>query len=842
MPTKMLYCGYHNSPVIFRTSVSLGASWMPDLFQIAFGEMLKTTRKRRKLTQRQLAARVGVHVNTLWAWERGDYLPATRSLVLELARELHLGEAETRQFLEASLTALTPYWTVPFPRNPCFTGREALLASLHHCLSAEQPIALMQSHALCGLGGIGKTQIAIEYAYRHALDYRAVFWLAAETPEMLLASFQRIAELLNLPEHQQTQQQIVTAIQRWLTSHRDWLLIVDNVEDLDLLQAVLPSARQGAILLTTRQQALGALAEALEVPPFSREEGMALLFKRGRVLPSTGRTAPLPAEEAAAQTLVTLLEGLPLALDQAGAYIEETSCGVEGYLNRYTDSRSRLLARRGPDRGEHPRSVTATLRLAIQQVEHLHPAAADLLCFCAFLYPEAIPEELLATDALNLDQMLGPIATDAVERDLALAVLRRFSLITRYPETHTLSLHRLVQAVLRDHLDRATRRRWSERVICAINAAFPGGYTLFQDQFANWQHCERYLPHALACVPLLAEVETCRPEIVDLFFKVAYYLFERGRYPEAEQLVAQAAALREQLHGPDHPGHVPLLLLYAALSWRQGNRSFAERLLRRALALCEQYLGPDHDETARTLNELTVVCWQQGDYVQAERFCQRALIIRERRWGPDHPETADSLTNLANVYCGQERYDEAELFFKRALSIWEMHFEPGHPRIAAVLDRLADLFLKQQRYDQAEESARLALTIREEGMGPNHPAVGLSLKMLAQVYAAQNKPAQAEHLARRALSICEEQLGPNHPHTARCLHLLATLSCEQNQEEAEFLYQRALAIYKRHVHPAPPELAIALHDLAQFYQVQGRPEQARLLYQQARAIREQQLG
>src|SRR5260370_28853519 len=146
----------------------------------SFGTMLKAFRNCRGLTQQQLAEQLGVRRNTIGTWERGDFLPGSKGIVLELARHLHLDEQETRQLLEASLTALAPHWYVPLPRNPFFTGREEILAALHTQLGVDQTVALTQSSALHGLGGVGKTQIALEYAYRHALEYRAVFWIGAE--------------------------------------------------------------------------------------------------------------------------------------------------------------------------------------------------------------------------------------------------------------------------------------------------------------------------------------------------------------------------------------------------------------------------------------------------------------------------------------------------------------------------------------------------------------------------------------------------------------------------------------------------------------------------------------
>jgi transcriptional regulator with XRE-family HTH domain len=142
----------------------------------SFGALLKAFRTRRRLTQQQLAESIGVHRSAIIRWEQGDFLPESKALVLELARYLRLDDWESRQLLEASLTALSPHWLVPLPRNPFFTGREEILQALHMQLGVNQAVALTQSSALHGLGGVGKTQIALEYAYRHALEYRAVFW------------------------------------------------------------------------------------------------------------------------------------------------------------------------------------------------------------------------------------------------------------------------------------------------------------------------------------------------------------------------------------------------------------------------------------------------------------------------------------------------------------------------------------------------------------------------------------------------------------------------------------------------------------------------------------------
>jgi transcriptional regulator with XRE-family HTH domain len=219
----------------------------------SFGALLKAFRTRRHLTQQQLARAIGVHRSAIIRWEQGDFLPESKAVVLELARHLRLDDQETRQLLEASLTALAPHWSIPFPRNPFFTGRAAILELLHMQLGVTQTETCMPCAALQGLGGIGKTQIALEYAYRYALEYSAVFWIGAENAESMLSSFFHVAEILQLPERDsKDEQRVVTAVQRWLNTHSQWLLIWDNMEDLTLFDRFLPAAQTGAILLTTR--------------------------------------------------------------------------------------------------------------------------------------------------------------------------------------------------------------------------------------------------------------------------------------------------------------------------------------------------------------------------------------------------------------------------------------------------------------------------------------------------------------------------------------------------------------------------------------------------------------
>jgi tetratricopeptide (TPR) repeat protein len=811
-------------------------------FPASFGELLKTFRKRKRLTQKQLSQQLGVHANTISSWELGTYLPDTRGLVLELARHLALNEQETRHLLEASLTALAPHWLVPLPRNPFFTGREEILEALHSRLHVERMVALTQSYAIRGMGGIGKTQIALEYAYRHALEYSAIFWIDAETIEHIMTSLLRIAELLQLPARQEAdQQRIVAAVQRWLSTHNQWLLVWDNVEDLELLQSLLPPARQGTTLITTRRQALGTLARGMDLAPMGREEGMLFVLRRARVFEPEASNERLhqleesmPAEYAAAEKLVEAMGGVPLAIDQAGAYIEETGCSVSTYLQRYEQQRARLLDRRGALGGDHPHSVTATFLLASKQIEQ--NAAADLLHVCVLLHAEAIPEELFVEGAPYLGPELASLATDPYQLDQAIAVLRSLSLVQRQPETRTLSMHRLLQAVLRERMSEHEQARWLRRVIAALNILFP------DVTHEAWGRCERLLPHVLTVATAIPDCAGDR-ELAEVLQKAADYLTDRARYEQAEPLYQRALCIEKRVWGPAHPRTANPLCGLAYLYYEQGKYQQAEPLYQRALQIREQVLGSAHPDVASTLERLGMLYWKEGKFEQAKRLFQRALYIQEQAKGAEHTEVAHLLNDLAILSVEQGEHEQGERLYQRALSMWERVLGANHPDVAMALNNLADLYIELGKYEQAEPFCEQALHIWQQALGAEHPEVAYALRHLADLYMEQGKYEQGEPLYRQALRIWEQALGPEHPRVAHPLNNLASLYTEQGKyQQAELLFQRAITLREQHFGNHHPEIALTLHDLAIFYQKQGNLSEAISLTERALEIRSQSLG
>jgi tetratricopeptide (TPR) repeat protein len=613
--------------------------------------------------------------------------------------------------------SLPPIWNVPYPRNSYFIGRDEILTRLRTHLQAGQATALSQPQAITGLGGIGKTQIAVEYAYRFHQDYQVVLWARAEDTEALTSSFITIATLLNLAE-QKAQDQTITvdAVKMWLQTHSGWLLMLDNADDLSLVPAFLPPALGGHLLLTTRAFAVGHLASRIEVDTLSAEQGALFLLRRASLMaPDATLEHISPQARDLAVQVSQELGGLPLALDQAGAYLEATGTALAAYQQIYQQHRTALLAQRRAQGTDHPEPVASTWSLSFVRVEETNPAAADLLRLCAYLAPDAIAEEILVQGAAHLGPVLGPVAADAFLLGQAIEALRAYSLVGRDPGLQTLSVHRLVQTVVRDALDAAGRQTWAERAIRAVHATLP------PVEHANWGQWERLLAHAQACAAWLDPYEIHLQEATKVLQQTGWYLTERARYSEAEPLLERAYQMSEQQQGAEHLDTARDALTLAYLYHDQGKYEQAEPLFVRALAIYEQQLGPEHPLTARSLNNLAELYRAQGKDEQAEPLYVRSLAIRERQFGPLHPDTATGLNNLAELYREHGKDEQAEPLYVRSLAIREQQLGPLHPLTASSLNNLAGLYFEQGKYEQAEPLYVRALAISEQQLGPLHP-------------------------------------------------------------------------------------------------------------------------
>ena len=729
-------------------------------------------------------------------------------------------------------------WNVPYRRNTFFTGREQVLTLLHDTFYSGK--VATQTQAVSGLGGIGKTHIAAEYAHRYHSKYQVILWVRGDTREKMLSDIAALATMLNLKEqHEQELNHVIEAVRSWLRKNTKWLLIIDNIEDLKFVRTILPSMARGHILLTTRTQTTGNIAQRIDLEKMTLEEGALFLLRRTKILAQDASLQDASTADCQrAKAIAEVLDGLPLALDQAGAYIEESGCNLSNYLYRYQAGRMKLLGMRGGFDIDHPASVTATFSYSFEKIEKISPTAVELLRFCAFLHLDAIPEELIIRGATELGPTLQPVATDPFSLDETIVTLRKFSLVRRNSGTNMLSMHRLVQAVLQDRMCEKTRRIWAERTVRAINLAMPD-----VSEFLMWQRCQQYMPHVQHCVALIEEWKIVSPEAARLLEQAGVYLQVQAQFTQAYVLFERASDVCTLLAEARPAATVASLSHLFWHHYYQGQYALAEQPIRKALKLLQQTPGTDQQPLAACLGAVAYLSYQQGKYSQAEDYFLQALAIYEKRVGLQHPSVVCTFSGLGNVYLVLAKYDRAEKFFWDALNIWQQMPEPQHPLMCASLNSLAQLSIAQGKYAQAELYLQQERAHLEQTLHPLHPALAYSLNDWASLYMAQGKYHQVEPLLRQSLTILEQTVGLQHPIAGRTLDTLGRFSYLQGKyTTAEQFFQRAQRIREQALGVEHLDVLTTINNLADVYMKQSKRSVAEELYKDVLAARTRILG
>lgn len=727
-----------------------------------------------------------------------------------------------------------PFYHLPLRYNGLFTDREQVLNTLNAFFrdADEQAVPVL---ALNGLSGMGKTQIALAYIQQASNRYDIVLWLDASSREQLAMQVSELANEILLPQEER-EQDLFAAIKQWLQEQQRWLLVLDHIDDMALVNLIMPERCTGHLLLTTQQLAVGTMATAVSIGQMETDQSVQFLLRRAK-LPSVHAKTDEVIEQAKA--IVREMGGLPLGLDQAGAYIEETGCSFAAYLELYRAERVALLKRRGQvvDRHDHPQPAAVTLALACEKVAQRRTEHIDLLYLLAFLHSDAIPDSLLEQGAKQIHEPLRSVLASRLYFQKALSDLLSFSLIQRSADRMTMSIHPLVQIVLIEGLTKKQRREWATQVVSMVNAVFP------EAVFEYWAACERYVEQAQHCARLIRDYQLTLKEGASLLQRLGDYCYQRTCYDEAEGYLKQALQVHEQQRTVDIAAQAELFNALGLIYYRQGEFQGAEEFHQRALALREQEFGPEHVITAESLHNLAVLYGSQGRYQQAEQLYQHVLVIDQKEWGEEHAETAKTLNNVGLMRYLQGDYSQAEEYYQRALVVYERVASDDAPELTYTLNSLGALYEKQKDYGRAEEFYQKALTIREQVMGEQHPDTAYSMNKVADIYEAQGKYRQAEELYRRALEIDEHALGEEHADVALLLNNLAFLAYEQGHyEQAEPMYQRALSIYERAFDEEHATIASVLRNLGQLYQSTKEWERAESFLRRALAMRQKTLG
>ena len=645
------------------------------------------------------------------------------------------------------------------PRNPTFTGREELLDRLHASLHPGQAAAVVQAQAqaLHGLGGVGKTQLALEYAHAHTGEYDLIWWVVAEQPATIPGQLVALAHRLGIPEATD-QAETIAVLYDELRGRGRWLLVLDNAEDPADLRPWWPPD-SGRVLVTSRNPAWGGLAAVIALDVLPRGEAVAFLRRR------LGRDDP------AFDALAAALGDLPLALEQAAAYLDETSISIGDYLGLLRDRARELFALGRPATTEQ--TIATTWTVALQRLSEQTPAAEDLLCLCAFLAPDEIPRDLPTERPDLLPEPLASVVQDPLAYQQSVGALRRYSLATITEEA--ISLHRLVQTVVRHQLDSDQEQQWATVALCLIAAAMPAA----DDDPAAWPVHARLLPHVLGLGRDPVAVVVDPRTTAKLLATAGAYLWRRADLAQAHDLLERSVALCTVRLGVEAIDTARPLDLLGTVCRTRGELDRARMLHEQALHIREIHLGTDNLDTAWSLNGLALVLHAQGDLDGARTLHQRALAIREAHLGADHPDTARSLNGLAIVLYDQSDLTRARTLHQRALAIREAHLGPHHLYTAWSLDGLALVLHAQGDLTRACTLHQRALAIREAHLGADHPDTARSLNGLAKVLRDQGDLRGARTLYERALSIREARLGADHPDTVRSRQNLAAVDNQQ---------------------------------------------------------------
>ncbi len=642
-------------------------------------------------------------------------LVAAMASVTDLTCDLHAPTIPTEPAIRQRGSPLLH--NLPFPPlGELLKGRGDDLAELENALDETG----LRSHVLHGLGGIGKTRLAVEYAWKHGRRYSAVLFVLADSPDGLnsgLAGLAR-ADLLALPERDDpSENEVTSAVLRWLRENPGWLLILDNVDTKEALIAVtrlLPAFTEGRVLITSRRRDWppGIHRQPLDVIPLAA----ATDFLLKRTVKERRRE---PDDVPQALRLAELLDGLPLALEQAAAYIAHTQIPVSEYLNIWEKECDSALGWYDEAVMQYPASLAVTWQGSFHQ---LAPTSQAILRLIAHLAPDPMPIEMfevsssIVREAAQLCVEPGEeVQARPIREDLA--ELAALSLISR--QGTTITVHRVVQEVIRQRVPEQGRTTWIELAV-----SLTIDYAPFQvDDPSNWPVWDPLRLHVSQLLTYAAQQQVpANLKLARLHTALGVLLYCKGLYSDAEPLLRKVLVLDIPLFGEDHP-EVAVDLLNLSMLLKDTQRlEEAEGLIRKALKIDLSYYGDQHPLIARDLNLLALLLMEADRWEEAEELIRRALEIDRHVYHKDHAVIARDLRNLARILMSTKRTTDAEPLIRRALEISHMVHGEVHPKTARMLHILSGVLSGLDQRAEAESVLCQSLEIFEQVLGPHHPS------------------------------------------------------------------------------------------------------------------------
>ncbi|KAJ4176011.1 hypothetical protein NW767_015588, partial [Fusarium falciforme] len=656
--------------------------------------------------------------------------------------------------------ARKPCFCVPFNRDPDFVDRPDILTWLK-----EQYTGSAGRMALVGMGGFGKSQVAIEFAH-HIHDessQTSVFWVHASSKPRFEEAYRSIAQRLQLPMRNDPDIDVLGLVRDWLQTEEagSWLMVLDNVDDVNLfhpstnaggskvanqpvdenavarsdqrpLAAYLPIRRSGTILVTSRSmdaaEKLTRSHKAIyRVSAMDDTRGLRLL--RNKLIGDFDKDA--------AADLLRVLDYIPLAITQAAAYINRRAprASVQTYLDAFRESDKKKGSLLNRDAGDLRRdetvsnSVVTTWQVTFEQIRRERPSAAKLLSFISFFNPQGIPEFVLRDYNTDLtDNVDRDAESDDFEDDLD--VLRGYSLVSVTAAQDIFEVHSLVQFCTRAWISIVDdAERWRQVFLRSISRHFPSG------AFETWPTCQLLLPHIESLLEEKPPDEELR-NWAGLLTNCAWYMLTIGNYRAAEKLGGKAVETRTKLLGEEHPDTLSSMNNLALIFSGKGRWKEAEELLVGVIETRKRVLGEEHPDTLLSMANLASTFWNQGRWKEAEELHMGVMETKKRVLGEEHLLTLSSMNNLASTFGKQGRWKEAE----------ELQVGEEHPDTLSSMNNLALIFSNKGRWKEAEELLVGVIKMRKRVLGEEHPDTLLSMANLASTFGKQGRWKEAEEL------------------------------------------------------------------------------------------------